>query len=412
MDIKKIIVAAGAVLCFLILIFYLLSRLRPSSQTAPSSSLTVSPFPTLITNQKQIAPKAVDPTIASYLKLPKITPTALENLAVFDSTAPEKPPPNLSDLKNDKIYKTENLEIFYSSELKKYVFTRKTYLAQKEIDEWARENDLLDQIDNPDIFINSTDLPPSSVSPSQTYTPGSASAAAQTSKDLKLIADLFALLFTMPGVGNTADFSYQSGSASAITASPAFTYAQITPSVVLDNLIYYKQQDGPYDNYPLPQGCTIKKKGCGPTTAAMVLSSYVSLNFNPPRTVDYYQSQGYKLGCEGSNLADLQLTLQNHGLETTRAKNLHYGVANQVVDVFKNYLKDGYTAVALAEFDVNSPNCGRCGHYFWVVDVDANDNIWALDGFYGRRQNPQPFNENSNYPFPKYVAAFGVKPSR
>jgi len=141
----------------------------------------------------------------------------------------------------------------------------------------------------------------------------------------------------------------------------------------------------------------------------MVLASYAKPITNPPYTVDFYQSLNAPLGCDGSSISGLKQTIESHGIQTTSYLVFNRSVANQVVDAFKQYLKDGWTLVVLGEFADDSPSCGRCGHFFWVVDVDANNNIWALDPFYGRLQNPQPFNENTYYPYPKYVAAFGVK---
>jgi len=371
------------------------------------------------------------------MKLPLITPIEDNTTNFTDSTTPEKPAFTLSDIKNGAVYKTENMEISYSPTLKKFILTRKTYLAQMEIDQWAREEDVLDQIDNPDIFTNSTDVQttplPSIQSNTQSHqdaplptqsdvqarrnapltiypTNNTSYQGSETSQILNLFSELLGQYVNVP-FNNTIDSGPNlTPPISPITpSSPISPYSQITPIVTLDNLIYYQQSGGPYDQYPLPQGCILQKAGCGPTTAAMVLSSWVNPGFNPPKTVDYYQSQGFPIGCDGSNMGNLQQALQNHGLKTTRIVGLKSGVANQVAEVFKDYLRDGYTAVVLAHYADNSPKCGKCGHFFWVVDVDSNNNIWALDPFYGRRQNPQPYNENSLYPFPKYVAAFGVK---
>jgi len=421
---KKIILISGIVLFLLVLLVNLFLHFKRPSSSNQSPTPTLLPIPTQYGSKNN--PKNINPTIAAYMKLPLITPIEDNNTNYTDSTTPENPAYTISDIKNGMVYKTENLKISYSSTLKKFIFNRKTHLAQMEIDQWAREEDVLDQIDNPDMFIDSTDvvahqdapLPttqsdvrtrrdePLTISPTSTST----YQGDETSQILNLFSELLGQYTNIP-LNNTIDSNInQTPSPSQITPiTPISPYSQITPIITLDNLVYYQQSGGPYDKYPLPQGCILQKAGCGPTTAAMVLSSWVNPGFDPPKTVDYYQSQNFTIGCNGSNIENLQKTLRNHGLKTTPIAGLNRGVANQVIEVFKKYLQDGYTAVVLAHYADNSPKCGTCGHFFWVVDVDVNNDIWALDVFYGRRQKPQPFNENSLYPYPKYIATFGVK---
>lgn len=407
---KKILIITGFVLLLLIILIFLISSLKhPKSPTSPQYP-QISPIPTQYGAKKTI-PKTVNPTIATFMKLPPIKPIIMEKFDYLQSIKPENTPISLSDIKNGKVYQTENLEISYSPTLKKYIFTRKTNLAQKEIDEWARANDLINQINNPDLFTdstNSTDLTNSTNLPRRSPSTDETEADSTLSANLNLMADLFALLFNTPIGSETANFSNfdfsQYNKSFSLTSPTPF----ISPIQTLDNLTYFSQCNGAFDNYPLPQGCTLCKAGCGPTTASMVLASYVKPSANPPYTVDFYQSFNAPLGCSGSSIGSLKQTIESHGIKTTPYLVFNRAVANQVVDTFKQYLKDGWTLVVVADFADNSPSCGTCGHFFWVVDVDTNDNIWALDVFYGRLSSP-PFNENTYYPFPKYIAAFGVK---
>jgi len=401
---KKILIITVIILFLLILLIFLISNFKRPSSTSQLPTPPISPIPTQY-GSRRIIPKSINPTIAMFMNLPPVKPIIVENFDYQQSTKPENSPISLSDIKNGKIYQTENLGISYSPTLKKYVFTRKTNLAQKEIDEWARANDLINQINNPNIFTDSTDLTDLTDSTDLPRRSPSADETEAGSTDLTMLADLFALLFNMPIGSETADFPSFDSTSSSLTSPTPLT----SPIQTLDNLTYFAQCNGAFDNYSLPQGCTLCKAGCGPTTASMVLASYAKPIANPPYTVDFYQSLNAPLGCDGSSISGLKQTIESHGIQTTSYLVFNRSVANQVVDAFKQYLKDGWTLVVLGEFADDSPSCGRCGHFFWVVDVDANNNIWALDPFYGRLQNPQPFNENTYYPYPKYVAAFGVK---
>jgi len=181
---------------------------------------------------------------------------------------------------------------------------------------------------------------------------------------------------------------------------------KINPDV--NNLIYYSQCKGPYDNYPLPQGGTICKAGCGPTTVSMILASYVDKNINPPKVVDEYRIKRYYLGPNGSYYFDAEKILKSYGLKTTYifADNRPRTV-NQVMESFgsiiKNYQNSGWTFFALANFC----NAG-CGHYFWIIKIDENLNIWSYDPAYDIK-SPKPINHKVRYPFPKFKVIFGVK---
>ena len=81
--------------------------------------------------------------------------------------------------------------------------------------------------------------------------------------------------------------------------SPYLTPPSDPPPAPPSGLVYYPQCSGPYDNYNLPSGCTLCQAGCGPTTVAMMLASYVNKNINPPAVVDFYKNKRYLLGCAG-----------------------------------------------------------------------------------------------------------------
>ncbi|MGB9883066.1 MAG: hypothetical protein ACPLRN_00930 [Microgenomates group bacterium] len=175
---------------------------------------------------------------------------------------------------------------------------------------------------------------------------------------------------------------------------------------IKNGLVYYTQYG---NNYKLPNQdggsttCTIHYAGCGPTTSAMIIASYVDKSITPEKVVDYFGKKGYYLGCSGSSTYDNKTIVEAFGVKTSPdVMSFNLDDAKEIAPLLKNYLKAGWTFFALANFRANGG-----GHFFWIVDIDANDNILAYDPWYGRYE--QPFNENNYYPFPKYRQLFKVR---
>lgn len=167
------------------------------------------------------------------------------------------------------------------------------------------------------------------------------------------------------------------------------------------NLVYYPQCKGPYDKILLPGGCNLCAAGCGPTSVAMILSSYIDKKFTPPTVVNLYKENGLTAGCQGTTIVDGQTILSQNGLKTTDI--LYYGDSStqEAVQDMKNYLDNGWTMLTLVKYDP------KWGHYYWVIDVDQNNNVWAYDPADGTK--PVPLNESNVSPSPKYYLAIGVK---
>ncbi len=171
---------------------------------------------------------------------------------------------------------------------------------------------------------------------------------------------------------------------------------------------YYSQCSGPYDNLPLPQGCTICNAGCGPTSVAMILSSYIDKSFTPPKTIEIMKAKGARIGCFGSYISEIYSYLKERGdLKVSdfiipSEKGL---TAKEVAKDLAGYTKSGWTVFVLANFKTDGG-----GHYFWVTDVNENGDILAYDPYYGKQQTP-PINENRYTPAPYYRYAFAIKKS-
>jgi len=177
------------------------------------------------------------------------------------------------------------------------------------------------------------------------------------------------------------------------------------------NYTYYAQCDPQYGNYPLPvqngangQKCTECNAGCGPTTAAMIISSYVDSTQTPPKVIDSMGKAGVSISCSGSGIYELYGYMSKvDGIKVSSIMSLGHAKASEVASDFKNYIGGGWTIFALAD-------CIHGGHYFWITDVTTDGKILAFDPAYGAGR-PTPFDENQYDPYPYYVYAFAVKKS-
>jgi len=279
-------------------------------------------------------------------------------------------------------YEDSNFSVRYDSATNGYVIDQKNSQAGEKITEWLAQHPELGQ--NVTIVKNNID----------NKLVSSSSASVQ---DITLKNTLVGLLkiLTFPIFNAT-------NSSSVNSSNPASSSAQ--QSNTANSFVYYPQCNGPYDNYPLPSGCNICNAGCGPVTVAMITASYVDSQIKPPTVVDKYKEKNQPLSCAGSGFSSAKMVLESYGLRTSDYL-FSYGLypIDDVASDFKNYLKSGWTIFALANFKASGG-----GHYFWITDIDGNDNVWAYDPYYGRYQAP-PLNENSRYPFPKYKIAFAVK---
>jgi len=182
----------------------------------------------------------------------------------------------------------------------------------------------------------------------------------------------------------------QLASQPSLTLTPK---AETPPSTEKGGYRYFAQCDPNWKDNPLPNGCTICKAGCGPTTVAMILSSTVDKNYNPPAVVNLYKDKLYDVGCKGTEWKDAVSILKEKGLEMGR--EIYYGDTGVppeiVIKDLTPFIKEGWSFFALANF------CpGGCAHFFWIVDVGS---IWAYDPYYGDGKS-LPFDETKG-PFPK-----------
>ena len=275
---------------------------------------------------------------------------------------------------------------------------------------------------------------PLSKNQAQTITPSpklTTTPLVNSNNGLEIVVDLLKIMFGLGGDENTLPPNQKNQvnpSYSPLNISN-FPDIKVTPDIKItpdfkvtpdvNGLIYYPQCKGPYDNYPLPQGGTLCQAGCGPTTVAMILASYVDKNINPPLVVQEYKKNGYYLGPDGSYYFHAQNILKSYGLKIAtiftdnRIRTIDQ-LMTQFGEIVKNYQKSGWTFFALANF-CNPHPCKNnpkvicnCGHYFWIIRIDESLNIWAYDPAYDIKL-PKPINHKVRYPFPKIRVLFAVK---
>ena len=175
--------------------------------------------------------------------------------------------------------------------------------------------------------------------------------------------------------------------------------------------MYYAQCGDPYGSYLLPiqngkkgEVCTECSAGCGPTTAAMIISSYVDSTQTPPKVIESMSKAGVSISCDGTGMYQLYEYMKNiPGIKVSDIISLGNAQAKDVVSDFRNYTNGGWTLFTVADFKYG-------GHFFWVTDVTVDGKILAFDSFYGSGK-PTPFDENQYNPYPYYIYAFAVKKS-
>jgi len=368
MDMKKIIIASTVFLLVILLAIFILTI--PKKQTKENVIISVTPttVPAAIT---QIKKKAI-----------LMTP-----------------------------YENSDFGFTYQASTDQLIVVEKSSKAKAEFAKWANMNGLTELATNPNLIIYASSVKDAQKNASSINTSITPSVISPTTyQDFNPAVELINTLIQSGQGGLSNPISQVTIVPTEIPESNSSSNSNSSskPNSNLSSnsngsLSYtYYGQCGALGDIPLPDGCNLCKAGCGPTTVAMIASSYLGNNFNPKTIVDIYKKNGYYLGCGGSSYADAKSVFEQLGLKTTSYISFNTGDANEAAADFKKYLDGGWTIFTLANY------CDAgCGHYFWVTKVSGG-NILAYDPYYGQNSSP-PFNENSKSPFPKYRIAFGVK---
>lgn len=127
------------------------------------------------------------------------------------------------------------------------------------------------------------------------------------------------------------------------------------------NRIYFNQADPRWASYPYPSptkpGATIKSGGCGATTAAMIVSSFVSTIY-PNQMGDIFRKNGFRVNGGTSETAFCWIA-KNWGLKCR--------VTSYIADCV-NYVKNGGMAICHC-YDDNYDLFSTGGHYIVISEV-------------------------------------------
>lgn len=126
--------------------------------------------------------------------------------------------------------------------------------------------------------------------------------------------------------------------------------------------VYYSQVDSRWKNHPYTSigkaSQTIGTSGCGPTSAAMVVSTIKGVVY-PDTMGDLYVSHGFRSPNDGTYLSAFKWTANYYGIEYSQTTNL---------DTAVEYLRQGYKIVA---------SCGNGlfttgGHLIAIMGIDGD----------------------------------------
>lgn len=166
---------------------------------------------------------------------------------------------------------------------------------------------------------------------------------------------------------------------------------------------YFSQCGGQFDNYQFPQGCNMCDSGCGPTTLAMILSTYLKKTITPVDAVEIYKQNNMYAGCDGTKVTDAQEIIAQKGLKVTDLMMLIPMTKQDAITEMKKYTDNGWTIFTLGRYCANG-----CSHFFWITKIDDNNKVWSYDPYYNK-DIPPPLDVSNYDPYPEYRIAFGVK---
>ena len=145
-----------------------------------------------------------------------------------------------------------------------------------------------------------------------------------------------------------------------------------------NQIIYFNQGD--YANYSYGSYGTIKSHGCGPTSMAIVASSFKGTAISPVETTNYACSHGYCTSAGSSHAVVCALASQ-YGLGCTGGNGLDALSSTNQQQVVDALASGNSLVVVLAK----QGHFTRGGHFFVLTGIDSSGNITVADP--GNRAN-------------------------
>ncbi|MBP3765756.1 MAG: glucosaminidase domain-containing protein [Bacilli bacterium] len=137
-----------------------------------------------------------------------------------------------------------------------------------------------------------------------------------------------------------------------------------------NQIVYFNQGD--YSAYKYGTYGSIKSHGCGPTSMAIVTSSFLGKNVSPIETTNYACSHGY-CTASGSTHAVICALAHKYGLTCSGELSSTSGAAQQQV---VNALASGNSLVVVL---ARKGYFTSGGHFFVLTGVDSSGNITIAD---------------------------------
>lgn len=141
--------------------------------------------------------------------------------------------------------------------------------------------------------------------------------------------------------------------------------------------VKYLQTDSRWKNLPYrtsKESSTIGSAGCGPTSMAMVIATWVDPSVTPVTTCNWAMKHGYKATGNGTYHSYFVPQAKAYGLEcervnTTAFKYMSASDAQKYHELARDYVNDGHLVIAL----MGKGNWTRGGHYILWYDNDGDD---------------------------------------
>lgn len=179
--------------------------------------------------------------------------------------------------------------------------------------------------------------------------------------------DALGTVFTDPGELAIAESIYEYSPYLQINSSGDYDPALIYVAGVR----YYSQKDPKWRDIGYgtidPSG-TIGKAGCGPTSAAMVLTSLTSETITPPDAAQWCIDHKYRVVGSGTLGAFARAIASDYGL-------LSYSVSSSDIEKLNTALRLGRLVIAHMGKGTFTSN----GHYIVLCGLDADGRVYVAD---------------------------------
>ena len=145
------------------------------------------------------------------------------------------------------------------------------------------------------------------------------------------------------------------------------TYYYIMDSA-MGPMIYYNQGDSRWADYLYGGTDPIRSHGCGPTAAAMVISSFSPASLTPPEAAEWAASNGFYARGQGSYHSLITGSLTAYGLNVQ-------SVTERSQEHVSDLLKEGSILIAL----MGKGSLTQNGHFIIITQILENGNVRIAD---------------------------------